>query len=135
MSHLDSLIEQFLEDRREYDRDQFFLRKGPWPPVEREDLHQLAEIINELIKLKWECDDDGDLPIQFDLLDRNKYQVSHYFKVPKWFDLETKEEMWPSLYAANTNVAIAQEELDRVVKVMQMLDHDEKEAAKANEDA
>lgn len=124
---LDDLITTFLLERREHDRDEFMLRSA-WPRIEDKDLYQLAEIIECLIKLKFATDDEGDLPVEFNLINRKKFQRQHWFKQTYWHRADTVEELFQPLFDANTNVAIAQDELDRIVSYMRLLKHEAEDA-------
>lgn len=58
-------LKTFLDARVEGDGD-------GWAPVTQEDYSALHDLIFRLIALKWGTDADGDLPINFDTVDRNK---------------------------------------------------------------
>lgn len=74
MSHLDNLIDHFLEDHRESD--------GGYAKITTEDIHLLYEIIRELIDIKCDRDPDGDLPIEFEIVNRRTHERMHYGQVP-----------------------------------------------------
>lgn len=94
-----SLLDRFLEERR--------LSEGGWAPVSDEDKWALTQLLNELIRLKFQRDPDGDLPVQFKLIDRNVYRASAYRSVP----YEHKDPVG-AFRAAFTNLRIAIAELD-----------------------
>lgn len=74
MSHLSGLIDRFLEDHRESD--------GGYAKITTEDIHLLYEIVRELIELKCDEDPDGDLPIEFEIVNRRTHESMHYGQVP-----------------------------------------------------
>ena len=74
-SHLDGLIDRFLEDHRESDC-------GGWAQITPGDIELLREIIRELITLKCDKDADGDYPIQFKLVNRRTHEHMHYSPLP-----------------------------------------------------
>lgn len=74
MSHLDSLIDSFLEDHRESD--------GGYAKITPEDIQELHEIVRELIELKCDKDPDGDLPIEFEIVNRRTHESMQYAPVP-----------------------------------------------------
>lgn len=57
-------LQDFLAERVEGDGDN-------WAPVSNEDQEKLYEIFKDVIALKWGTDADGDLPINFSIVDRN----------------------------------------------------------------
>lgn len=65
-------VEGFLSDRVEGDGD-------GWSPVSEEDEGQLHEFFKEIIALKWGTDADGDLPINFAIVDRNTGTLSDFY--------------------------------------------------------
>lgn len=76
MSQLDILIHRFLENHRECSAG------GGWAQITDEDITRLYEIIGELIALKCDKDADGDLPIEFEVINRRTHERSHYTAVP-----------------------------------------------------
>jgi hypothetical protein len=84
MSHLDGLIDRFLEDHRESD--------GGYAKVTTEDIRELHEIVQWLIELKCDTDPDGDLPIEFEIVNRRTHERMHYGQVP-YRDGETGESI------------------------------------------
>lgn len=67
-------IERFLSSRRK--------SSGGWAEVRVQDVNGLEAIIRELIKLKFEKDPDGDLPIEFKVIDRTWFEPMHFQPVP-----------------------------------------------------
>lgn len=73
---LDAEIDEFLKARRQSSRG------GGFAEIEREDVVQLESIINKLVRLKSEVDADGAVTIECGLVDRQRFQRSHYQPVP-----------------------------------------------------
>ena len=71
---LNVLIEDFLSERRKSD--------GGWAPVTESDFRQLCAIIDRILELKWGRDADGDLPIEYKIIDRKQFERMHYVPVP-----------------------------------------------------
>lgn len=65
-------LEAFLAVRVEGDGD-------GWAPVSDEDEESLYDIFKQIIALKWGTDADGDLPINFALVDRNDGYLQDFF--------------------------------------------------------
>lgn len=86
MALLDSLIDRFLEDHRE--------SEGGYAKVTTEDIHLLYEIIRELIELKCDKDPDGDLPIEFEIVNLRTHEPMHYGQVP-YRDIYDEKEPVP----------------------------------------
>jgi len=74
MSQLTDLIGRFLKDYRE--------SKGGYAEITTEDIHLLYGIMRELIERKCERDPDGDLPIEFEIVNRRTHEPMHYGQVP-----------------------------------------------------
>lgn len=79
---LDSKITAFLKDKRKS-------KSGGWAEVTDSDIADLSDIINDIIGLKFERDCDGDLPVEYCLVDRNKYYNIPYVYVPYERDGDT----------------------------------------------
>lgn len=55
---------------------------GGYAPVGQESLDELHALIMILIEARWETDEDGDLPVEFRLVNRNTFQRLHFQPVP-----------------------------------------------------
>lgn len=73
-SQLYNKIDEFLAEHRE--------SVGGWVFVAPKDLEQLDEIINWLLAAKYDLDHDGDLPVEFKLIDRTRFERMYYKPVP-----------------------------------------------------
>lgn len=72
---LQAKLENFLATRSE--------SEGGYAPVSSQDERNLHEILNALIAAKFEEDPDGDLPINFVLVNRTREQSFHYRPLPR----------------------------------------------------
>lgn len=68
-------------------------QNGDWAEVTDKDLNTLYEIISGLIHAKYAPDADGDIPIEFRLIDRTKTRRLNYRPVP--YDLPGRGELTP----------------------------------------
>ena len=55
---------------------------GTWGEVTTPDLEDLCEIFDGLIRLKYQCDADGDFPVDFMLIDRSTCEPLHFTPLP-----------------------------------------------------
>lgn len=67
-------LERFLRERRR--------SSGGYAEVRPKDMDGLYKIFRELIELKFEKDPDGDLPVEFKLVDRTRFEPMHFEVVP-----------------------------------------------------
>lgn len=94
-SHLDNLINSFLKHHRESD--------DGWAEITPEDMSLLWDIIRELIKLKCSQDADGDLPIEFKLVNRMTHENLQFDPVP--YREEVSHEQIMRILMRNLNIA------------------------------
>lgn len=107
---LNKLVDKFLAERRVSD--------GGWAPVTERDLEQLCAIIDRIIRAKWGKDSDGDLPVEWWLIDRTRFQRMHYAPVP--YGDEAKDELaLERLNLVLMNANIANRELDVTLRILQ----------------
>ena len=114
MSHLDGLIDHFLGDHRE--------SKGGYAEITHEDIKELHEIVRELIELKCDRDPDGDLPIEFEIVNRRTHERMNYGQVPyrESYDPEDEQERIPFMEMVRVlqmNLNIAASRLDNELNV------------------
>jgi len=120
MPSLDALIEQFLVNHRECSAG------GGWAQITDADLDQLHKIIWKLIELKCDRDADGDLPIQFKIVNRRTHENLAYSAVPhrEGRDENGNEiELVPFteiLRILSLNLHIASERLDTEIRCEQL---------------
>lgn len=75
-SHLDELIEEFLEEHRECGNG------NGYALITNDDLSVLRDIIYELLERKCDLDADGDLPVQVKLINRRIFEPTHFHDIP-----------------------------------------------------
>lgn len=107
---LNILIDEFLAVRRESD--------GGYAPVTEMDLEQLDTIIYKLIGMKWAIDPDGDLPIDFKIIDRTRFEPLHYEPVPYQHKMRDELEQRGRFDTLMMNASIAIRELDTTLRIM-----------------
>lgn len=114
-------IETFLSERKE-------AKGSGWPEVKLEEERQLNAIIHALICLKWEEDVDGDLPIEWETVDRTKYYhpFLHYCKSEYPHKKKTLGDYISLLTHAQMNLSTAQSEVEKISKyVLTLINQDE----------
>lgn len=102
-------IEKFLRERRHSD--------GGYAPVTESDFKQLDAILYQLIELKFARDPDGDLPINYKLINRNIFQPDHYWLVRYEHKAKTPEEQDAILEDLLGNLKTATEAVDRFLRI------------------
>lgn len=94
--------------------------EGGYSPVSNKDIQDLSSILQSLIEAKYEEDPDGDLPISYQLIDRTKYQTSPYSPMPHTHRLGGDlNALRSALRSAQTNVNIARDNLDQVMRAIE----------------
>lgn len=94
---------------------------GGWAPVGEDDVSNLDTIIYEIIKTKYEEDPDGDLPINFIITDRTKYEPFNYLNVEYAHKLKTVNDYLESVDIRISNALSEISRLDRVVRMFRDL--------------
>lgn len=127
MSTYENVIEmvtEFIAVRKE--------SKGGYAPVETDEVRQLAEIMKSLIELKYEEDPDGDMPIEFRIVDRTRFESHIFDTVPydSWcmkdtfdedsedVDKQKKEHDLRRLRKLHFNASVANDRLDRSMRLI-----------------
>jgi len=111
MSALTDLIGHFLEDHRESD--------GGYAKITPVDIQLLHAIVQMLIERKCERDPDGDLPIEFKIVNRRTHERMHYGQVP-YHDGSDGQESIPfmeMMRVLQMNLNIAASRLDNELNV------------------
>jgi predicted RNA-binding Zn-ribbon protein involved in translation (DUF1610 family) len=107
---LSGLIDKFLAEKRVSD--------GGLAPVTEEDIVQLHVILNRIIRMKWGADPDGDWPINWQLIDRTRFEPMHYRPVPYEHEAEGVARL-ERLNIVLLNANIANRELDVTLRILQ----------------
>lgn len=103
---------------------------GGWAPVADGEISELAGILHDLIACRYQTDADGDTPINFHLIDRTKYEPSHFFPIPYTHRAKTSAEYERALDLAMGNVNVATSRLDVLHRCRRELLRRETEKAK-----
>lgn len=105
-------ISKFLEERKESDCD-------GWAPVAFEEMKDLCGIVEDMIRMKWEADADGDVPVEFDLVDRTRFERSHFRPQPYEHKAETLDAKDDCLDIALLNMHMAVDKVNTLWKIRQ----------------
>lgn len=109
---LQQAIESFLADRRK--------SEGGFAPVEKGDMKKLYRVLDLLIDAKWQKDPDGDLPVNYKLIDRTRYEPMHFFTVPYEHKAKTDEEREDILDRHLTNLRMSADRVDNLLKIRRL---------------
>lgn len=90
---------------------------GGWAEITDDDISELWHIIDELIHLKCQKDPDGDVPIEFTLVDRTKYERMHFHAVPYDREVGTEQERFDVVRGHWANASIATNRLDQAMRM------------------
>jgi len=104
---MDKCIQKFLRNRRE--------SNGGWAKITEQDVMDLRDIINLLIDLKCEKDPDGDLPIEYILINRRKEYLPHFYCIQ--YDDDTLDQLFAVMEKKYFNLFIAQSDLDTTMRI------------------
>lgn len=85
---------------------------GGWAPVKPEEVSELAGILNDVIAAKYDPDPDGDLPINFQLVDRTRFERAHFFLIPYTHGAKTPAEYDAAIDEAMGNLKMAADKLN-----------------------
>jgi len=53
-----------------------------WAPVTHNDIAHLHQLMDAIVDAKWDADCDGDRPINFQIVDRTRFEPMHFTQVP-----------------------------------------------------
>ncbi len=82
--NLENKINKFLSERR-------VSEGGGWSQITPQDILDLRDIINSLIQEKCEEDADGDLPIEFELINRRTHERLQFDPIPYYGTLKSED--------------------------------------------
>jgi len=113
------LLKEFLSEHRES-------KDSGFAPVTEQDMQQLYELMHAIVTAKWSPDCDGDRPINFDIIDRTRFEPMHWAKTPYRHHAECMENRMAAnrllediLDSCVTNVRTAAARLDTEIRVRQ----------------
>lgn len=109
-------ISTFLSEKHE--------SSGGWAKVTFEDFVKLGDIIQDLIEMKCDRDVDGDLPIEFKLTDRTKFERTNFCSIP--YENEKGDNLEEIVEQHLFNLDQSMESLRIIRKLQQMRKNNEK---------
>ena len=118
---LNKMLAEFLKHRSKS-------KRGGWAEVAEGDVEKLYSIIIRILEMKYQRDCDNSLPVEVGLVDRTKFERSHYLNIPYEHLAKSDEERMEILSLLNTNARIASNGLDRHVKMLDMIRRSKKPA-------
>lgn len=118
---LNKMLSEFLKHRSKSNGD-------GWAEVAEGDVEELYSIIIRILEMKYQRDSDNSLPVEVDLVDRTKFERSHYLNIPYEHLAKSDEERMEILSLLNANARIASGSLDRHVKILDMIRRSKKQA-------
>jgi len=96
-------------------------QRGGWADVTQEDVHQLWDIIFRLVELKFQRDADGDLPIEWNLVNRHETYGVPFVPV-RYVGADWGQSMSDTL----TNLSISVREMQLVLDLKELEDRQKK---------
>jgi len=114
MKNLTKMLEAFLKKKSESQNDGFAM-------VSEGEIEDLYKIILRILELKYEKDASGDIPVDFRLVDRTKFERLHYIPVPYEHKAKNDDERMDILSVLNLNLSIASRELDTHVRIQNLI--------------
>jgi len=114
MKNLTKMLEAFLKKKSES-------QNGGFAKVSEGEIEDLYKIIRCILELKYEKDASGDIPVDFRLVDRTKFERLHYIPVPYEHKAKNDDERMDILSVLNLNLSIASRELDTHVRIQNLI--------------
>lgn len=96
--------EEFIETIKEFINNPIEDNPSGWPHVNEKDISSLFNIFLGIIEFHFPRDIDGDLPIEFEIIDRTKYEGNHFFKIP--YLHKNDFDLYFDKVATNASIAI-----------------------------
>lgn len=109
---LEQKIDKFLSEKR--------LSHGGYSEVTKDDMVQLRNIIDDLLEIKWQRDPDGDLPVEFTVMDKTTYRIPDYWPIRHYRSDNTDKELFESLRIAGYNLSLAHGDLEVILSMIRM---------------
>ena len=107
---------------------------GGWAKVTRDEMLTLQDIISALIISKYHGDEDGCRPIDFQLVDRTKYEPMHYWPVVYNHGDLTEDQQVARMDDLLGNLNIATERVRAAIKIRSFRESENKEKDSAVND-
>ena len=115
---LEQKIRKFLAEPKKTEDD-------GWPEVKPREIAQLYDIVDELIRAKWEPDCDGDVAVRVNLTALPAEYLYHHLPVPRTSNKSTHQQLAHALSMAHGNLGIAVEVLRQITTDIQFKQEDE----------
>jgi hypothetical protein len=121
-------IDAFIEEVRKFVQNKSRSLDSGYAIVTKKDVEEMYDLIERMVELRFAQDSDGDYPIDFKLIDRTRFQSSHYRLIPQPedFDNETLEEQWNIAKIAKINLEVAQGQFEREWRMLNYLKEEQK---------
>lgn len=94
-----------------------------WPIVEENDIEDLVYIIRDIIDCHFPRDCDGDTPIEFEIIDRTKYEPRFFSPIPY---RHTITDIMDYIKPLAFNASVATEKFSIALKLIENRKHYEK---------
>jgi len=121
MKNLIKMLEAFLKKKSES-------QNGGFAKVSEGEIEDLYKIILRILELKYEKDADGDIPVDFRLVDRTRFEPLHYIPVPYEHQAKNDKERMDILSTLNLNLLIASQGIDRHIRILDMIRRDKEKS-------
>ncbi len=108
------LLEQFLGTP---DHPKFNESDGGYAPCSKEEQLEFYKLLNAIIEAKFAPDCDGDLPIEYTIVNRNTHERLHFLPMPYYFDAD-RDQLLKALRIANVNAGLGRSEVDRLINIL-----------------
>ena len=105
---LNKLLDEFLKKKSKSD--------GRYAKISQEDMDCLYEILYTLRELKCEKDSDGDIPLEFRVIDRNTHESSNFFATRYTHTLHSAEERKRELSLRLANLNMATHSIEQLIR-------------------
>lgn len=90
-----------------------------WPDLTDQKINELRDLFYIIIKKKFTMDHNGILPIQVELTDRTRCESNWFSDMPYIHLAKTGKDISMCARAANENLKIARDQVDRVLKMIE----------------
>ncbi len=107
-------LDKFLENYQ-------FSVNGDWAPFTENDESVLYKLLEAIATAKFEPDCDGDLPINWHIINRTQYEGLRYANLPYIYKSPTLETIAQYIMNAHTNVRISNARLDDGIHALEFL--------------
>ncbi|KKN96814.1 hypothetical protein LCGC14_0164580 [marine sediment metagenome] len=89
---------------------------GGYAPATEQDIDQIHVLFCTIIEAKWGSDPDGDLPVEYKLINRHTEERLHYYPIPYGHRLKDFEAMRNRVSLLMANLDMAQEAVSKMMR-------------------